>query len=759
MANAFSQLDTSFPSMDGKNTEAKIQAIQDYLYQLLEQLRYTMNNINPDNFNEAEVNGWAGETIVKPIHAEITDVENGLITRIDATAAGITVNVQKEYAAEWTVGTRYYLNDFVKVTTVNSDQTETVNFYKCIDTAAEGHVAADTNKPGSGTAWQTYWVQVAAADVAYSRFDITADAIRTEVSRAKGAELSLTTSITQTADAIRLEASRVYAPLWDQNGTYYKNNIVHTESGDPVVVKYWMCTADSTTQNPLDVSQTDWLEVPEANILNSRFQVTADAITSEVSRATAAEGQISSQITQKADEILLQVKGDYAPEWNIYRHPDAAAWVGGVSYAVGDIAKSSDVVYKCIEAHTSSSANQPPNATYWETDSTYYKNDVVKVTTIVDNKVTAVTLYECLQEHTASNATKPPNATYWEVFTDPTVQSVIDMNLNGITLAYDSVQDKNSSYIKLTKDGIDMGGGKITMSNVEADSLTANAINSITLTADKITSGTLNSSVIYAGDISADQITTGTLNAGDIVLMDSFTAKAKDSGVIYDCGTLGGYVYLLSGQPYPVIYLESNDGTKVVQVGDEDVNIASYDVNTRKNTKLRVGADVTIESEKSDDVSHIGIEPDSIVIKATHNNEYGEVSVQKDDVSIEVSGSEGTTYIDVQPDAIIASRSLPGQSREIVNLFKPCLPLYRFTDMTANTVSALLSSLNANKSQIPTGPSVVACGNSSNSNRCMVMLFKSGSTAGRGVTISPYTACNNINVYLNSSGDWAQASS
>lgn len=411
--------------MEGKTTEAKIQAIQDYLYQLLEQLRHTLNNINPDNFNEAEVNGWAGETITKPIHAEIVDTANGLITYIDATAAGITVNVQKEYAAEWTVGTTYYLNDFVKVTT-NSDQTETVNFYKCIylGDGGQGHVAADTNKPGSGTAWQTYWVQVAAADVAYSRFDITADAIRSEVSRAKGAELSLTTSITQTADEIRLEASRVYAPLWDSNATYYKNNVVRTESGTPVMVKYWQCTADSTTQNPLDVSQTDWVQIsaPAAN----------------------------SQIVQSADEIKAQVTDDQG----------------------------------------------------------------------------------------------------------------------------------NYTVLNLKSDGLHVGNAQGTTT-----------IDGSSITTGTVTANEIDANYVYAGEISADQITAGTLTASNVELMGSFTAKAEGGGGEYDCGTIGGVVYLSGGQYIPLIEFASEDGNHFVEIGNAEVRLQSRNANTDRSVELVIGPD------------------------------------------------------------------------------------------------------------------------------------------------------------------------
>lgn len=88
MPNAFSQLDTSFPSMDGKMTEAKLQAIRDDLYQLMEQFRYTLNNLGAENFNETGL-----KELSEPVCAEIRDLE-GNVLRLELTAAGLTTRVE-----------------------------------------------------------------------------------------------------------------------------------------------------------------------------------------------------------------------------------------------------------------------------------------------------------------------------------------------------------------------------------------------------------------------------------------------------------------------------------------------------------------------------------------------------------------------------------------------------------------------------------------------------------------------------------------
>lgn len=101
MPSGFAALDTGFPNLSGySTTEEKLKAMEDYLVQLLEQLRYTLHNMGVENMNTTEVTGWLDEIITEPIQAEITDVENGLSTRIDANAGAITAEVTRATGAE-----------------------------------------------------------------------------------------------------------------------------------------------------------------------------------------------------------------------------------------------------------------------------------------------------------------------------------------------------------------------------------------------------------------------------------------------------------------------------------------------------------------------------------------------------------------------------------------------------------------------------------------------------------------------------------
>lgn len=63
--------------------------LRDYCYQLLEYLRYALQNLDPTNFNEQEMDAW----ITKPIMAEIKDV-NGNIAQLVLTADSLTSQLQ-----------------------------------------------------------------------------------------------------------------------------------------------------------------------------------------------------------------------------------------------------------------------------------------------------------------------------------------------------------------------------------------------------------------------------------------------------------------------------------------------------------------------------------------------------------------------------------------------------------------------------------------------------------------------------------------
>ena len=85
-------IDTNFPSFTQKESASdKIETTQDYLFMLVEQLRYTLHNLDLSNMNKTAADGFV-KTITQPIYAEIKNAE-GSITQLGVTADGLAARI------------------------------------------------------------------------------------------------------------------------------------------------------------------------------------------------------------------------------------------------------------------------------------------------------------------------------------------------------------------------------------------------------------------------------------------------------------------------------------------------------------------------------------------------------------------------------------------------------------------------------------------------------------------------------------------
>lgn len=85
-------LDTSFPQLtQEQSVDEKFGVITNYLYMLLEQLRYSMANLGRANINDAEFNSIA-DTITQPVFIRIEDVE-GNVSSLQITAQSLTSRI------------------------------------------------------------------------------------------------------------------------------------------------------------------------------------------------------------------------------------------------------------------------------------------------------------------------------------------------------------------------------------------------------------------------------------------------------------------------------------------------------------------------------------------------------------------------------------------------------------------------------------------------------------------------------------------
>lgn len=88
MPTTFQLVDTTFPNpQDGDSTEKQLSDIYNYLFVLLEQLRYTLFNLDETNFNEAGLS-----SITDPIYAKIKN-SNDDIAELQLTAQGLAARI------------------------------------------------------------------------------------------------------------------------------------------------------------------------------------------------------------------------------------------------------------------------------------------------------------------------------------------------------------------------------------------------------------------------------------------------------------------------------------------------------------------------------------------------------------------------------------------------------------------------------------------------------------------------------------------
>ena len=80
--------DTTFPTLtQERSTDEKFEKITSYLYMLLEQLRYSMGNLDKENFNDAGLEEIAN-IITEPVYVQLKDDEAN-IAALTVTAAGL----------------------------------------------------------------------------------------------------------------------------------------------------------------------------------------------------------------------------------------------------------------------------------------------------------------------------------------------------------------------------------------------------------------------------------------------------------------------------------------------------------------------------------------------------------------------------------------------------------------------------------------------------------------------------------------------
>lgn len=105
MAGGLADLDTTMPERKG-NTDNQIKAVYDYLVLLLENLRYILRNLGPENMNEAEILPWLNDKLEVKTLVSNTVITNELYADYGAIADLTVDELRTDYqkAARYLAG-------------------------------------------------------------------------------------------------------------------------------------------------------------------------------------------------------------------------------------------------------------------------------------------------------------------------------------------------------------------------------------------------------------------------------------------------------------------------------------------------------------------------------------------------------------------------------------------------------------------------------------------------------------------------------
>lgn len=91
MPTTFQLVETTFPNGEGKDTQEQINGVYDYLFVLLEQLRYTLFNLDESNLNQNALSEFI-KNISEPIYAKIDDTDKN-VNELSITAKGLAARI------------------------------------------------------------------------------------------------------------------------------------------------------------------------------------------------------------------------------------------------------------------------------------------------------------------------------------------------------------------------------------------------------------------------------------------------------------------------------------------------------------------------------------------------------------------------------------------------------------------------------------------------------------------------------------------
>lgn len=217
MPKDYLALNTNFPSFTGtETTEQKVDQLYNYTYMLLENLRYTLRNLDGSNFNEAGLSD-----ITDPIYRELEDAE-GNILNLAVEATGLALRVSN---AEGDITSLQATAQGLAAQISNAEGDIT-----SLQATAAGLAAQISNAEGDITSLQAtatgLSAQISSAEGDIASLQLTANGLQLQIANAEGD----ITQLQQTVNSFELSvsngesSSRLYLTA---GGTQLSSALIH----------------------------------------------------------------------------------------------------------------------------------------------------------------------------------------------------------------------------------------------------------------------------------------------------------------------------------------------------------------------------------------------------------------------------------------------------------------------------------------------------------------------------------------------------
>lgn len=344
-------IDTNFPSFTQKESDGeKIETMQDYLFMLVEQLRYTLRNLDLKNMNKAAMNGFL-QNIREPIYAKIEDT-NKNVNELSITAQGMSARISNAEGDITRLGARAD-GLAVEIKNAKGDITQ-------LGARADGLAARISSAEGNitqlGATANGLSARISSNEGSITNLTADVNGIRTQVS-GKINSSEAQTLIDQSLDGITLAATS------GETGTVFKlkyNGAVLASTGSvdlyvDAVNVYGTLTAERLQGSSIRILDDDgnrcgYIYSTYASSAETKIELDSDAIEIGGDEGSVFIGSVwdrstraysaSIEVDGKYEEV--QIKGDVIPNANATYDLGSRNFVWDAIYCSTDALNGSD---------------------------------------------------------------------------------------------------------------------------------------------------------------------------------------------------------------------------------------------------------------------------------------------------------------------------------------------------------------------------------------------------------------------------------